>query len=179
VESASFDTAFRQFDFPRLALPGVGLALGWAWPHKLGRWSTLYTHTLLSGLQFKRAEEIATSYFLLAGFALQDCLLLPSLSPLFLLAQILMRTDLGDEPDVPTDLTNGSIRILHNARHTAPCPGAAARSAAGEVRARALTSALQRCAARHRTRRASEGEVATLEAVFEGALRAGGGMGTG
>ena len=125
-----------------------------------------YTHTLLSGLQFKRAEEIATSYFLLAGFALQDCLLLPSLSPLFLLAQILMRTDLGDEPDVPTDLTNGLIRILHNARHTASCPGEAARSAAGEVRARALTSALQRCAARHRTRRASEGEVATLEAVL-------------
>ena len=127
-----------------------------------------YTHTLLSGLQFKirRTEEIATSYFLLAGFALQDRLLVPSLSPIFLLAQILMRTDLGDEPDVPTDLTNGSIRILHNARHTAPCPGAAARSAAGEVRARALTSALQRCAARHRTRRASEGEVVTLEAVL-------------
>ena len=43
--------------------PGPGVALA----PKLGRWSTLYTHTLLSGLQFKRAEEIAPSYFLLSG----------------------------------------------------------------------------------------------------------------
>ena len=44
---------------------------------------------------------------LLAGVALQDDVLLPSLSPIFLLAQILVRTDLGDEPDGPRRLRSG------------------------------------------------------------------------
>ena len=61
-----------------------------------------HTHTLVF---FFERGGISASFCLLAGIALQDDLLgTLSLSPIFLLAQILMRTDLGDEPDSPRRL---------------------------------------------------------------------------
>ena len=57
---------------------------------------------------------------LLAGVALQD-VLLPSLSPIFLLTQIFVRTDPGDEPDGPRRLRSGlceTCDLDHSDRHS-------------------------------------------------------------
>ena len=59
----------------------------------------VHTHTLVC---FFERGGISASFCLLAGIALQDDLLVTLRFHLsFLLAQILMRTDLGDEPDRP------------------------------------------------------------------------------
>ena len=74
-----------------------------------------HTHTLLWSSFFKRAAGISASFFfffifLLAGIALQDDVhgdvssFFPSLSPIFWLAQILQRADLGDEPEHPLEV---------------------------------------------------------------------------
>ena len=59
----------------------------------------VHTHTLF--FFFKRGGISAS--FLSSGRVRTSgcCSFYPSLSPIFLLAQILMRTDLGDEPDSP------------------------------------------------------------------------------
>ena len=61
---------------------------------------------------FSSGVESRHLFCLLAGIALQDDVFYPSLSPIFLLAQILMRTDLGDEPDSPRRLrSNPTVEI--------------------------------------------------------------------
>ena len=71
--------------------------------------STWPTLTLWSSF-FERGG-ISASFCLLAGIALQDDLLgTLSLSPIFLLAQILMRTALGDENQIVRGGYTGKIR---------------------------------------------------------------------
>jgi len=97
-------------------------AAGWKWPRgciQQIRFSSLtvittllstehvvHTHTLV--FFFSSGVESRHLFCLLAGIALQDDLLgaswYPSLSPIFLLAQLLMRTDLGGAPDSPRRL---------------------------------------------------------------------------
>ena len=70
---------------------------------------------------FSSGVESRHLFCLLAGIALQDDVFYPSLSPIFLLAQILMRTDLGDEPDSPPPfLIRDQIRLLGFTRFPGP-----------------------------------------------------------
>ena len=83
-----------------------------------------HTHTLV----FFFERGVSFFLVLLAGIALQDDLLgTLSLSPIFLLAQILMRTDLGDEPDSPRQLRSsptggGHHKDAANLRSQGPYP---------------------------------------------------------
>ena len=94
-------------------------------PSHSRRRSTWPTLTLWSS--FSSGVE-SRSFCLLAGIALQDDLLgTLSLSPIFLLAQILMRTDLGDEPDSPRKLRSsptggGHHKDAANLRSQGPYP---------------------------------------------------------
>ena len=61
---------------------------------------TVHTHTLV--FFFRAGWNLGIFFCLLAGIALQDDLLVTlRFHGIFLLAQIWMRTDLGDEPDSP------------------------------------------------------------------------------
>ena len=74
-----------------------------------------HTHTLLWS-SFSSVRQVSLHlfffffFFLLAGIALQDDVhgdvssFFPSLSPIFWLAQILQRADLGDEPEHPLEV---------------------------------------------------------------------------
>ena len=72
-----------------------------------------HTHTLLWS-SFSSVRQVSLHlfffFFLLAGIALQDDVhgdvssFFPSLSPIFWLALILQRADLGDEPEHPLEV---------------------------------------------------------------------------
>ena len=85
--------------------------------------STWSTHSIAQRRARSCGNLQSRSIFLLllAGVALQD-VLLPSLSPIFLLTQIFVRTDPGDEPDGPRRLRSGSscetCDLDHSDRHS-------------------------------------------------------------
>ena len=79
-----------------------------------------HVHTLSLRARWWNLQSRSIFLLLLAGVALQD-VLLPSLSPIFLLTQILVRTDLGDEPDGPRTLRSGlceTCDLDHSDRHS-------------------------------------------------------------
>ena len=82
--------------------------------HTPSRELMAHTHTLLWS-SFSSVRQVSLHLFfffifLLAGIALQDDVhgdvssFFPSLSPIFWLAQILQRADLGDEPEHPLEV---------------------------------------------------------------------------
>ena len=93
-------------------------------PHTAVRYTGAHGQHALS-LSAERAcgnlQSRSIFLLLLAGVALQD-VLLPSLSPIFLLTQIFVRTDPGDEPDGPRRLRSGSscetCDLDHSDRHS-------------------------------------------------------------